>query len=143
MRIGLAALLAALALAATAFAEEGFLSRDEARAELLGVELIGVEEVTGLSWRECIEPQGRTSYLRPGAPPQGPRDEGRLAISDDGQLCFSYRSSNFARASCYRGRREGADNYRFISADGGRLVFVTHAVRRGVRSCNPADAPIS
>ena len=137
-----AALTALAALAGAANAKTPTLTAAEVRAELTGVELHGVVAGMDLAWRECIEPSGRTFYLRPGMPADAARDEGRLEITPAGALCFSYRSNDFASASCHWARREG-DNYRFVSADGGRLVFLTTAVRRGVRSCDPARTPIS
>jgi hypothetical protein len=143
MRAGWGIVMAvALLLGAVAGAEGAMLSAREVRAELVGVELIGIVEGVGESWRECIEPGQRTFYLRPGLPADGPLDEGRLEVADDGRLCFSYRSSDFSRRACYWAARTGA-NYRFVSADGGHYVFATTSVRRGVRSCDRADAPLS
>jgi hypothetical protein len=112
--------LAAVSVAGIAAAQTARLSAEQARAELFGVELAGVNESVGDEWRECIEPSGRTVYER-----GGERREGRLEIRPDGQACFNYPPET--QWSCFNVDREG-ENYRFDD-------FVTRAIRRGVREC--------
>jgi hypothetical protein len=109
--------------AGAAAAQTARLTADEARAELFGVELAGVNETFGDEWSECIEPGGRTLYRR-----GGEVQEGRLEITSDGEACFTYRGDPYS--SCFAVLREGA-NYRFDA-------FVTRVVRRGVTSCGSA-----
>lgn len=106
--------------AGAATAQTARLTADEARIELYGVELAGVNETYGDEWSECIEPGGRTIYLR-----GGEVQEGRLVISEDGEACFTYRGDPYT--SCFAVGREG-ENYRFND-------FITRVVRRGVASC--------
>lgn len=115
---------------ATAAAESLPLTADEARSELFGVELSGIVEGEDSSWRECIEPDGRTIYEI-----DGTVDRGRLTISDDGQACFSYASSNFTRVTCWSVERVDRNNYRFTFP--GSSVFETRVVERQVRHCAP------
>lgn len=122
-RAALAAILMAAGLSAgVAGAQSARLSAEQARAELLGVRLVGVQETTGAPWEECIEPSGRTVYRFAGVVM-----EGRLEIEADGAACFAYADTGFRRRSCFAVLREGA-NYRFD-------VFVTVRVERGVTSC--------
>ncbi|MGQ0531311.1 MAG: hypothetical protein ACT4OF_01295 [Caulobacteraceae bacterium] len=116
--------LFAAATAGIAAAQTVRLTADEARAELFGVELAGVNESFGDDWRECIEPSGRTIYQR-----AGERREGRLEIRPDGQACFNYPPDHYW--SCFDVVREG-ENYRFDA-------FVTRTVRRDVTSCGPVN----
>lgn len=121
MRRGMSLIVLAVVLAAgIAAAQTARLSAAQARAELFGVELAGVNESAGDEWRECIEPTGRTVYER-----GGERREGRLEIRPDGQACFNYPPETYW--SCFSVAREG-DNYRFDD-------FVTRTIRRGVREC--------
>jgi hypothetical protein len=106
--------------ASAAAAQTARLTADEARIELYGVELAGVNETEGDEWSECIEPEGRTVYRR-----GGEVKEGRLEIASDGQACFTYRGDTYT--SCFVVEREG-ENYRFDD-------FITRVVRRGVSHC--------
>jgi hypothetical protein len=112
--------LAVVSAAGIAVAQTALLSAEQARAELFGVELAGVNESAGDEWRECIEPAGRTVYER-----GGERREGRLEIRPDGQACFNYPPET--QWSCFNVARDG-ENYRFDD-------FVTRTIRRGVREC--------
>lgn len=108
------------ASAGAAAAQTARLTADEARVELYGVELSGVNETFGDDWSECIEPGGRTVYRR-----GGEVQEGRLVIAEDGQACFTYKGNDYT--SCFVVQREG-ENYRFND-------FITRVVRRGVSHC--------
>jgi len=119
-----------VSLGATATAKSLTLTAAEARSELFGVELSGIVEDDDAAWRECIEPDGDTIYEI-----DGTVDHGRLTISDDGQACFSYVSSNFTRGTCWSVERAGRNNYRFRYP--GSSVFVTRVVERNVRRCTP------
>jgi uncharacterized membrane protein len=116
--------LAIVSVAGIAAAQTARLSAGEARRELFGVDLAGVNETYGDEWSECIEPGGRTVYQR-----GEERLQGRLEIRPDGQACFNYPPES--TWSCYGVVREG-ENYRFGD-------FVTRAVRRGVRDCGAAN----
>jgi len=131
-----AVLAAACALGAAAAAQSATLNAREARQALFGIEMAGVYEGDGSRWRECIEPGGRTAYLMDGA-----LDEGRLTINTEGEACFSYRSSGYRAQSCFAVLREGS-GFRFQSGPDAP-DFVTTEVRRGVRACSGANAPIS
>jgi hypothetical protein len=135
--------LLALAFAGAALAKDVQLTASQVRAELVGVDLIGEIEGVDAAWRECIEPGGRTAYLRPEQAGEPRLDEGRLVISDGGQLCFSYASRGFADRSCFWARRGEAGNYRLVSVDDPGLVYATRIVRRGVRNCDPERPPTS
>ena len=124
MRRGMSLIvLAIVSVASIAAAQSARLTAEEARRELFGVELIGVNETAGDEWRECIEPSGRTVFRR------GDESlEGRLDIRPNGQACFNY--GPLGGQACFEVVREGA-NYRFGD-------FVTRSVRRGVRECGAA-----
>lgn len=125
MRRGLSLIvLITVSAAGIAAAQTARLTAEEARRELFGVELAGVNESFGDAWRECIEPSGRTVYERGGV-----IQEGRLEIRPDGQACFNYPPD--AYWSCFSVHREG-ENYRFDA-------FVTRTIRRGVTSCGPVN----
>ena len=125
MRRGLSLfVLALVSVAGIAAAQTARLTAAEARRELFGVELAGVNESAGDEWRECIEPGGRTVYQR-----GSERLAGRLEIRPDGQACFNYPPET--AWSCFGVVREG-QNYRFDD-------FVTRTVRRGVRECGAAN----
>ncbi|MEQ1810928.1 MAG: hypothetical protein ABL889_13435 [Terricaulis sp.] len=116
--------LAIVSVAGIAAAQTARLSAAEARRELFGVELAGVNETYGDEWRECIEPNGRTVYTR-----GDERLAGRLEIRPDGQACFNYPPET--AWSCFGVVREG-ENYRLDD-------FITRTVRRGVRDCGAAN----
>lgn len=121
MRRGLSLIvLAVVSVAGIAAAQTARLTAEQARRELFGVELAGVNEIYGDAWRECIEPGGRTVYER-----GDEVVEGRLEIRPDGQACFNYPPD--VGWSCFNVAREG-QNYRFDS-------FLTRTVRRGVTRC--------
>lgn len=116
--------LLVVSAAGIAMAQTGRLTAEEARRELYGVELAGVNELAGDQWSECIEPGGRTIYRR-----GGQAQEGRLEIRPDGRACFNYPPDTYH--SCFAVTREG-ENYRFDS-------FVTQTVRRNVRDCGSVN----
>jgi hypothetical protein len=116
--------LVLVSAAGVAAAQTALLTADEARAELFGVDLAGVNESFGDEWRECIEPSGRTVYER-----GSQRREGRLEIRPDGQACFNYPPDTYW--SCFDVAREGG-NYRFDT-------FITRTVRRGVTRCGATN----
>ena len=125
MRRGLSLIaLAVVGVAGIAVAQTARLTAEEARRELLGVELAGVNEADGDVWRECIEPGGRTVYRR-----GGEVQAGRLEVRPDGQACFNYPPDTYW--SCFDVVREG-ENYRFDD-------FITRTVRRNVRECGTAN----
>jgi hypothetical protein len=115
------------------------LGAKDLRAEMFGVHLYGVESDSGIKWDECIAPDGATVYtVRPpfGHPPIV--DEGRLAITDAGQMCFSYPPVGDPEPACFRVVRR-PDGYVFVGVDGSG-TFLTTKVERGVTSCPmPSD----
>lgn len=133
----LAVFAALLFFAGVAAAQSARLSAAEARAELFGVQLMGIVEGEGEPWSECIDPAGRTLYRIGGG-----EDVGRLTISPEGHACFSYVSSGYGERACWVVRRAGR-NYRFESAQGADLVFLTQTVTRGVRRCEGGDVPVA
>lgn len=125
MRRGMSLIvLLVVSAAGIATAQTARLTAEEARRELYGVELAGVNELAGDQWSECIEPGGRTVYRR-----GGQVQEGRLEIRPDGQACFNYPPDTYN--SCFAVTREG-ENYRFDS-------FITRTVRRDVRECGAVN----
>jgi hypothetical protein len=74
MRRGMSlSVLVVVSAAGIAVAQTARLTAEEARRELYGVELAGVNESAGDEWRECIEPGGRTVYRRGGEILEGRR----------------------------------------------------------------------
>lgn len=128
--------LALTCLAAPALAQ-GFMGAAEARRVFMGIDMQGIHQPSGESWRECIDGQGRTTYWFGGAV-----DEGRLTVRNDGALCFSYASNGYADNACWRIRPQGRGNYRFEHVDGGDGVFVTKSTRRA-RVCEGPQTPVS
>lgn len=133
------AALAALAVffISTAAAQGAHLSAPEARRIFFGIDMQGRHEPSNTDWRECITPDGKTTYWFLGAV-----DEGRMTIRRDGALCFSYASSNFSNQACWKVKRLTATTYRFESTDGDDGVFVATSTRPA-QSCSARDAPMS
>jgi len=128
--------LAAVSVAAVA-QPAGYLSAPEARRVFFGIDMQGEHRPSGVAWRECIDPDGKTSYWL-----NGGYDEGRLTVRGDGALCFSYASSAFRDNACWRAKRVNPTNYRFESVDGEDGVFVTTRTVPAQR-CPGRDTPIS
>jgi hypothetical protein len=132
------AVVAVLALAsAAASAQSAYLGPSEARRVFYGIDMRGKHQPSNQDWRECIDPDGKTSYWF-----QGAYDQGRLTVRGDGALCFSYASSDYERNACWKVRRLTATTYRFESADGDAGVFVATATRPA-QSCPDQNAPVS
>jgi hypothetical protein len=110
---------------------------DEAKKAFFGFDMEGYVEGSNTSWRECIEPAGKTSYWYDGA-----FDQGKMRVRDDGALCFSYASSGFAQEGCYFAHHEGK-NWRFVGETQGDGVFVTRRTRANVRACPGEQVPTS
>lgn len=136
MRAALVAVFA-FAAATTATAQSAYLSAPDARRIFYGIDMRGKHQPSNQDWRECIDPEGRTSYWFEGA-----YDRGRLTVRNDGALCFSYASSNYGRTACWKVRRLSATSYRFESVDGDAGVFIATATRPA-RACPAENAPIS
>jgi hypothetical protein len=107
----------------------------EVRAALYGFDLAGEVAGTGELWTECIDPLGRT-WWRIG----DYADEGRLELRDDGQACFRYRRTGFAREACWA-MREEEGRIRFDLVNGASLPLLVTS-RRPVRACSP-DGPMA
>jgi hypothetical protein len=133
--VGLAALV--LLVAAGASAQSAYMSAPEARRIFYGIDMQGRHEPSKETWRECITPDGKTSYWFRGAV-----DEGRLVLKREGELCFSYASSGYRSESCWRARRLTASTYRFESTNPDDGVFITTATRPA-QSCPGRETPMS
>jgi hypothetical protein len=131
------ALAAVLFFAATAPALAQTLSAREAKQIFYGFDMMGVVEGTDVSWRECIRPNGKTSYWH-----DQDYQQGTLRIRDDGVLCFSYPDPQTGTEACWHAERLSGSNWRFVSVDGGATVFVTKQTRKA-KSCPDNNAPIS
>ncbi|MDX2233735.1 MAG: hypothetical protein NW200_04485 [Hyphomonadaceae bacterium] len=118
-------------------AAQGVMGAADARRTFFGIDMEGVHQPSGLRWRECIDPQGRTTYWFAET-----IDQGVLTVRDDGALCFAYASRGYQDKACWRIRPQGRGVYRFEHADGESGVFVTTSTRR-VRVCQGADTPMS
>jgi hypothetical protein len=103
----------------------------------LGFDMSGYVEGTNRQWRECIKPAGVTSYWI-----EGFFDQGRVRVRDDGVLCFSYKSENFAREGCFIAERRG-ENWRFTDENDRQTVFVTTHTRKNVKACPTNLPPVS
>ncbi len=138
MRAPFIALAALSVMTAAAWAQtSGYLSAPEVRRVFYGIDMRGTHQPSGAAWRECVDPDGKTSYWHGGA-----YDEGRLTIRQDGALCFSYVSSGYRDNACWKVKRTNATNYRFESVDGDEGVFVTTRTR-AAQTCPGRDTPVS
>ena len=121
-----------LALAAPAVAQlkpdaARWLTQDEVRAALLGIDMDGYSPTAKMSWRECIDPEGVTLYETP----LGVQN-GILEVNEFGEACFSYDDDGYSTWSCFRVRAAG-NGVVFDNELGD--VFVTTSLMRGVRTC--------
>jgi hypothetical protein len=122
------ALLAAPAVAQMAKDYGGTLLKEsEAKAALLGIEMEGFSPTYGISWRECIQPNGQTIYETPAQ-----KLKGRLIISPAGKACFSYEDDNFETVACYDVKKSDK-GLRF--EDDYNSLFITTKVVTGIKSC--------
>jgi hypothetical protein len=103
------------------------LKEAEAKAALFGIDMQGYSPTYGFSWRECIEPSGKTLYETPDR-----TSRGQLEISLDGRACFSYDTDNYEYQSCYVTYRS-ATGLRFEGDL--KEVFVTTKLITGVTTC--------
>jgi hypothetical protein len=130
------ALLAAVLTLAVAAPAAGQLAKGrgaplkeaEAKAALFGIDMQGYSPTYGFSWRECIEPTGKTLYETPDRTSQG-----RLEISLDGRACFSYEDDNYEYQGCYMTYRTATGALRFEGE--AKELFVTTRVVTGVTTC--------
>lgn len=140
----------ALTLALAALSAEAQLARsaseplpkEDVSAGLLGVELEGYSPTYKMSWRECIDPKGRTEYHTP----YGVR-HGRLRVTPGGMACFAYEDTDYKAESCFTVRRSG-EQFVFNGAlgfdrDTTGDVFIATKLRRGVKACPAGDEVIS
>lgn len=137
MRAYVFAAAALAAAVAPALAQVTYMSAPEARRVFYGIDMRGTHQPSGDTWRECINPDGKTGFWF-----NGGYDEGRLVVRPDGALCFSYASSGFREESCWKVRRVNPTNYRFESVDGGAGVFVTSRTQPA-QACPGRDAATS
>lgn len=129
-RLGLLALALVLGLAAGRPMTEA-----EAKKALLGLDMRGHLTEPKTPFRECIAPNGKTTYWY-----RGEIDEGKMTVGPDGAVCFSYVSSGFTDQACFRAFQEGR-NIRFQEI-GGETVWVATDLRR-VKACPGKDVPVS
>jgi hypothetical protein len=128
--------LAALVLAAPAAAQlkKGSgtpMKEAETKAALYGIEMQGYSPTFGMSWKECIQPNGETLYTTPDGIMNG-----RLLVSPRGEACFSYEDDDYATISCFTTTKNGPDGLRF---EGFGAIFVTTKITKGVKVCKPYD----
>jgi len=129
------ALLAAVLMLAAAAPAAAQLMKDrgaplkeaETKAALFGIDMQGYSPTYGFSWRECIDPSGKTLYETPDR-----TSHGRLEISLDGRACFSYEDDNYEYQGCYATYRS-ATGLRFEGE--AKEVFVTTKIVTGVTTC--------
>lgn len=126
-------LAAAIIASASGVAFAKTIGAAEAKKAFFGLDMGGVYEPDGAQWRECIDAKGVTQYWFRGA-----LDEGRLIISDKGELCFSYLSRGYKDQSCYTAERK-AKGWRFVNTVDPSIVFV--ATRATPTSACRGDAP--
>ena len=108
---------------------EQWLTQDEARAALLGIDMDGYSPSAGMAWRECIDPQGTTLYETPFGV-----QNGVLEINEWGEACFAYDDDDYASWQCFRVRLTGTG---IVFENDFGDVFVTTSLVRGVRTCRP------
>ncbi|MDZ4762363.1 MAG: hypothetical protein SGJ21_14965 [Alphaproteobacteria bacterium] len=111
------------------------LSPEQVKEAIFGVDMQGHSPSFAMDWRECIEPGGATLYQTPAGV-----ERGKAWVTVQGFACFSYEDTGFATASCYRVSRKG-DALTFTGEGG--VVFIATEVRRGVKTCKPAEDLIS
>lgn len=126
------AFIAAVAAAAPALAKT--ISEAEAKRTFFGLDMGGVYQPDGAPWRECIEPSGKTRYWHDGV-----YDNGKLTISKEGYLCFSYESRNFQDQACFTAERSGK-GWKFVSIEDAASVFLATRATK-VKACPALDAP--
>ena len=124
--------LIVLALAAPAVAQlkpdaDRWLTQDETRAALLGIDMDGYSPSAKMSWRECIDPLGVTLYETPFGV-----QNGILEVNELGEACFAYDDDDYSTWACFRVRLAGTGVV-FDNEFGD--VFVTTSLMRGVRTC--------
>lgn len=108
------------------------LDADQIRSALFGIDMQGHSPSYGFSWRECIDPEGRTLYETPDGV-----QTGRLDVDDLlGLACFSYADDDYSTESCYSVSRTRSG---FVFEGQFGAVFITTRVETGVRSCEPDD----
>lgn len=101
----------------------------QVRAEVFGIDMEGHTPSFGFSWRECIDPDGRTLYETPAG-----IQRGQMVLVENGMVCFSYDDDGHANRSCYNVSRTSA-GFVFEGAEGS--LFIATRVVRGVKSCKP------
>ncbi len=110
------------------------LTAQEARSELLGIEIQGETANDRSRWSECIEPGGTTVYRI-----EGKELLGRIDFKDDGGVCFSYQYDDYTLENCFTVTR--ADRgYSFWGGQDG--VFHATKVRRGLETCPNSQTPL-
>lgn len=120
--------LAPAALAQRAKGQGQALPAAQVKAGLFGVDMTGYSPTYGISWRECIDPQGRTLYHTPAG-----LQRGRLKVTEDGRACFAYEDTDYKVESCFRVERNGKGFIFNGDAAGG--IFVTTKLVPRVGAC--------
>jgi hypothetical protein len=122
---------ALVAFAAPALAKG--INQAEAKRVFFGLDMGGIYEPDGSPWRECIERDGSTHYWAGG----NVIDQGKVTVRDNGEVCFSYKSSGYRDLACFTAERRG-QGWRFVSVNDPTSVFLATQARP-VKSC-PADS---
>ena len=130
------AILAGLIVAAAAPALAAGIGAAEAKRTFFSYDMNGYLSGTNEKWRECVHKDGETTYWF-----AGKIDQGRMRVSDEGYLCFSYKSTGYQREGCFTAQRTGS-NWRFTNVDDSETVFVTTSAKR-VKACPAGDDAIS
>lgn len=134
MRSWLLAIAVSLCAAAPSQAQlkpeaDRWLDQEEALAALLGIDMDGYSPSAGMTWRECIDPQGTTLYETPFGV-----QNGVLEVNDWGEACFAYDDDDYATWQCFRVKLTGSG---LVFENDFGDVFVTTSLMRGVRTCRP------
>lgn len=123
--------LAVSLIAAPAVAQTAAMSGAQLKSALFGIEMSGYSPTSNFSWRECIQPDGKTLYETPDGVVNG-----KLTISAKGEACFSYEDDGYRTQACYLTRKTDK-GFRF-EGDFDSLFIATKVVT-GIRSCKPQD----
>jgi hypothetical protein len=124
-------LAVSLFVAAPAVAQTAAMSGAQLKTALFGIEMSGYSPSYEFSWRECIQPDGKTLYETPDGVVNG-----KLTISAKGEACFSYEDDGYRTQACYLTRKTDK-GFRF-EGDFDSLFIATKVVT-GITSCKPQD----
>jgi hypothetical protein len=122
-------LTSTIPVAGAAPAQSSLRNAAEARTDLFGARLSGVNAPRGEPCAACVEPGGLRVYRADGS-----AIAGRLTIESDGLACCASGADGLSKRACHAVQRAGA-NHRSGS-------FITARVERGATRCEgPAPLP--